>query len=326
VDSNASIIAWQSTKPDPVTSITFSGITTSKIDLSWGPAPTSGISGYQIERKTGSAGAWGTLVANVPKSPQTYSDTSSITAGTQYFYRITALSNGGNSTVSSEFSTTTTPIASPSLSLAVISSKQINLTWTVVPGATHYNIERSEDNNNWSQIRHEPAAYSQSYCGEPFPTSICSIKTDSSVSYPDTGLTENTLYYYRVKAWNSSGEDGLPGPVMFARTSAMPIENLDLTALEGGFRIRLDWGPIACSGCGVPTGYEIERQVKDGNWVLRKTITDGAIFTFTDCIAIDPGKQYRYRVRSLNGADKSSFTEKAVHAKPYSLVAPTECP
>jgi len=326
-DSNASNIVSQSTEPDPVTSITFSGITTSKIDLSWGPAPTSGISGYLIERKTGSAGTWGTLVANAPRSPQSYSDTASIAAGTQYFYRITALSSGGNSTVSSEFSTTTTPIATPSLNLTVIASDQINLTWTVVPGATNYKIERKEGaGGSWSEIRNEAAAYGQSYCGEPYPTVICPTLTNNSVSYPNTGLTENTLYYYRVTSWNGSGGDSVPSTEKSATSSAMPKQNLVATALDGGFRIRLDWGPIECSGCGAPTGYEIQRQVKDGNWVLRKLIDSGTILTFTDCIAIDPGKPYRYRVRSLSGADKSPFSEAMVYAKPFSAVQATACP
>ena len=108
----------------------------------------------------------------------------------------------------------------------------------------------------------------------------------------------------------------------------MPRQNLIATALDGGFRIRLDWTPIVCTpvACGVPTGYEIQRQVKDGNWVLRKTIEGAAVLTFTDCIAIDPGKQYRYRVRSLSGADKSSFSEAMLFAKPFSAVEASACP
>jgi hypothetical protein len=108
----------------------------------------------------------------------------------------------------------------------------------------------------------------------------------------------------------------------------MPKQDLTLTPLDGGFRIRLNWTPIACTpvACGAPTGYEIQRQVKDGNWVVRKIIDNASTLTFTDCIAIDPGKQYRYRVRSLSGADKSPFSEAAVYAKPYSVVEATVCP
>jgi uncharacterized delta-60 repeat protein len=334
-DSTASPIVWQSTIPDPVTSITFSGITTSKIDLSWGPAPTTGISGYLIERKTGAAGTWGTLVASAPRIPQSYSDTT-VTAGVQYFYRITALSNAGNSVVSGEFSATTTPTATPALTLAVISSDQINLSWPVVPGATNYKIERSEGvPGGWIEIDNKAAAYQQLYCGvEPYPTTApgCSTLSNAIVTYADNvfspRLKENTLYYYRLKSWNSTGGDSVPSTEKSATTSAMPKQNLVATALDGGFRIRLDWTPIDCTpiACGAPTGYEIERQVKDGNWVPRKTIEGATTLTFTDCIAIDPGKQYRYRVRSLSGTDKSPFSEAMVYAKPYSAVEATACP
>jgi hypothetical protein len=103
----------------------------------------------------------------------------------------------------------------------------------------------------------------------------------------------------------------------------MPKQNLTATPLDGGFRIKLQWSTIDCTPnlCDPPTGYEIERQVRDGNWVLLKTIVGGDILTYTDTIAIDPGKQYRYRVRSLSGADKSPFSEVMVFAKPYSADA-----
>ncbi|OFX54463.1 MAG: hypothetical protein A2066_17320 [Bacteroidetes bacterium GWB2_41_8] len=73
-----------------------------------------------------------------------------------------------------------------------------------------------------------------------------------------------------------------------------------------------------------PTGYEIERQVRDGNWVLLKTVVGADTLTYTDSLAIDPGKPYRYRVRSVRGADKSSFSEAVTFAKPYVLV-PNVC-
>src|SRR6185369_15802777 len=266
-DSVASNVVWQSTKPDPVTSITFSGITSSKIDLSWGPAPTSGISGYLIERKAGASGSWSTLAANAPRVPQSYSDTAGVTAGTQYFYRITARSNGGNSPVSSEFSTTTTPIAPPAFTLTVVSADEIDLSWQVVPGATNYKVERKEGaGGSWSEITNVAVGYGQSYCGEPYPTPVCQSLTNNSVNFPDAGLKESTLYYYRVFSWNSSGGYSAPSSEQAATTSAMPKQNLIATALEGGFRIRLNWTPIDCNpvACGAPTGYEIQRQVKDG--------------------------------------------------------------
>lgn len=323
-DSIASNIVWQSTKPAAPGTITFSGITTASITLNW--PQVTGNSAYQIDRSLDNV-TWMNNVGTTGQNVNTFTNTG-LSPGTRYYYRVSANSSGGFSAVSAVQSATTTPV-STTLALAVISAEQINLSWPVVFGATNYKLWRKEEaNGSWGELPNQTVGYSQSYCGEPYPTVACPTPSASVVSYPDTGLKENTLYYYRVTAWNSTGGDSALSNEPYGTTSAMPKQNLTLTALPGGFRIKLDWTPIACTpfACDAPSGYEIQRQVKDGNWVLRKIINSGSTLTFTDCLAIDPGKQYRYRVRSLSGADKSPFSEAMIYAKPYSLVEATVCP
>lgn len=305
-DSAASNIVSQTTKPAAPALNALSGITVSKIDLSW--PNVTGNTGYKIERKIGAGGAWGT-VNTTAADATTYFNTG-LTAGTLYYYRISANSAGGYSATSGEQSATTTPAAT-TVTAAVVSAAEIDLSWPVVYGATNYKLERKEGAGAYGEITNLPAGYSESYCGALYPTVSCPALSPTVVGYQDAGLKENTTYCYQVKAWNSTGGDSTPSAEKCVTTSAMADQNLTGDAINA-FKIKLDWTPIACAPnpCDNPDSFEIERQARDGIWVKIKSV-DGGTLTFTDTIGIDPNKQYNYRVRSLKGADTSPYSNTA---------------
>ena len=77
------------------------------------------------------------------------------------------------------------PIAPSSLSATAVSDAKINLTWADnANNETGFKLERSIDGANWSEI----------------------ASVGSNVrSFADTGLTAETSYQYRVRAYNSNG-------------------------------------------------------------------------------------------------------------------------
>jgi hypothetical protein len=92
----------------------------------------------------------------------------------------TIVSTGG--TTSSGGVTPSPPVqlSTPTLSASVISSTQINLSWTNVANESSYQLERSANGSTgWSTIN-SPAA--------------------NVTTYSNTDLTASTAYYYRIKA------------------------------------------------------------------------------------------------------------------------------
>ena len=93
-------------------------------------------------------------------------------------------STAGNAAVT--VTPATLPVAPTNLTATVISSNQINLSWTDNSNnETGFKIWRSLDGKNWTLI---------------------AIVGVNVTSYSDTGLASRTFYYYRVQATNSAGD------------------------------------------------------------------------------------------------------------------------
>lgn len=287
-------------------------VSSSRIDVSW--SNVAGNSGYRIERKTGAAGTW-SQIATVTTNVTTYPN-SALSSGTLYYYRISAINAGGGSLLSNEQSATTTP-AIPVITATTVSDDRIDICWPVIYGATYYKIDRKTGSGGtYEPVADLPVAYGIVYCGEPYPTVTCTTATPAVYCYQNTGLTEDTTYYYHAHAGN--GTDSPESAEKSATTLSIASPVLTATPLPGGLVIRLDWTPIICTpeACDNPDYFEIQRQMRETYWMPLKTVAANT-FTYTDNVAIDPTCKYRYRIRSVKGALKSPYAEATVYAKPF---------
>ena len=173
--------------PASITATAGSG----SIAVTW--AESSGAAYYTLERKAGS-GAWSAIAQNY--TGRSYTD-SSVTAGTEYQYRVTAHKNGTSGVLSSSATTSGTVTAqadtpsgnvtldAPASVTATAGSGQISVTWGTVSGASRYQLERSADNGaTWTTL----------------------LLYQTANSYTDTTVTSGTSYKYRVTAFSSSGD------------------------------------------------------------------------------------------------------------------------
>lgn len=89
--------------------------------------------------------------------------------------------------VSTDPSAPTTPTG---LTATALSTSQARLNWTLTSGATGYNIYRSTvENSTYTRIGSEPT-----------------VNNGDTVTYTDTGLNQNTRYFYKITSLNDSGE------------------------------------------------------------------------------------------------------------------------
>ena len=171
--------------PGVPTSLAITTASTSQLNLSWSDGSGSGSTdSYTIDRSLSSMSGYSQIASGVTAT--SYNDTG-LSAGTRYYYRIKAVNTEGSSAYSSIANRFTLPIQVGGLSASAVSNTQINLSWNNPTGTeAGYKIERSTSSGS---------GYSQ-------------IATTTSTSYNATGLTLNTTYYFRVRAYTDPGGNG----------------------------------------------------------------------------------------------------------------------
>jgi hypothetical protein len=188
-DSNYSNTASASTFQAPFapSGLTATAISTSQISLAWADN-ASNEDGFKIERSLD--GVNFTQVATVGANVTTYSATG-LQAGTTYYFRVRSFNTGGDSGYSNTASATTPaatiPTAPSGVTVTAVSPSQLNVKWT-------------DKSNNEDGFKIER-------CRGPKCNGYVEIaQVGPNVNtYSDTGLTTNTTYRYRVRAFNALG-------------------------------------------------------------------------------------------------------------------------
>lgn len=164
--------------PGQVSNLSVSAASTSQLNLSW--TAIGNADSYKVERATSSGGSFSQIAT---PSSNSYNDTS-LSQGTQYFYKVRATNSQGDGSYSSEANNYTLPGQVTGLSASAASNTQINLSWNNPSGVeTGYQVHRATSSGG---------TYS-------------SVGTPSGTSYSDTSLSQNTTYYYKVLAVNAGG-------------------------------------------------------------------------------------------------------------------------
>ncbi len=258
------------------------------VALSW--AAVTGATSYKIETSTNGGSIWATLAT---QATLTYSNTG-LTADRVYKYRVTAINATGASAPSAT-QTVTTLLPSPTgLSLSVVSSTSVKLTWVTLLDATSYKIERSLDQTTWTTVTPSPAL------------------SASSITYTDTGLTANTTYYYRLSGVDAAGTSA-PCAALHALT--LPTSPTLTAVPTSASQINLSWTAVV----GI-SGFVLQRSADGGTtWASVATPT-AATITYSDT-GLTGDKQYKYRLSTTNATGNSA--PSAVATATTWLAAPT---
>src|SRR5438876_18211 len=287
--------------PTAPSGLTATATSSSTIDLGWTDIAINEI-GQRIERSVGSNANYAFLT-DVDPNITAFTDTG-LVDGTQYYYRVLAFNTGGSSTYSSEKSAITTLNSPTSLSATTVSSSQISLTWTGNSASEDgFKIERSPvDNAHYTEVATVGA---------------------NIASYSDTGLSQNTKYYYRVRAYNAVATSGYTAEKSATTLYSLPLAPSGLTITSTtASSIKLAW----TDNTGNETGFSIQRKTgATGTYTeIATPVANVTAYTDNDSALLD-GTQYYYQVRATNPAGNSGWSNEVngitTLASPTSLTA-----
>jgi len=212
--------------PSP-SGLTLSAITTTGMTITWNNV--AGNAGYKIERMP-AGGSWSTL-ATLAADVTTYAD-SPLTPGTTYSYRISTNGVAGYSNPCTEVPAATLPLAPVQNAPTNLASTSVTLNWTDVVGETGYEVWRKEGAaGTWGVLSPKPG--------------------QNVVTFNDSGLTPNTQYSYKIRAFNSSGSSADSTEQAVLTKFVAPT----LTAASGVSATEID---LAWSDVAGETGYTVE--------------------------------------------------------------------
>ncbi len=267
--------------PAVPTSLVANATSTTQINLSWVDASTN-ETGFQVERST-TSGTGFVLITTTAANAVSFSNTG-LTANTRCFYRVRSVNAVGTSVPTAEASAlTSAPAAPTTLTAIAASSTQVNLTWVdASTSETGFQIERSLTS------------------GSGF--SLVSTAAANATSFSNTGLTANTVYFYRVRAINGSITSGY-APQATASTSApLPPTTLSASAFSST-QINLTWVDASNN----ETGFQVERSTTSGSGYTLVSTTAANATSFSNT-GLTANTSYFYRVRAINAVGSSNNT------------------
>lgn len=257
----------------------------------WSPSPTA--TGYRLDVATNPG--FTTFVTGFSDKDMNNVTTISITGliqNTTYYYRVKAYNTGGTSASSGTITTTTlpNPPETPILNLASnILQTSFTANWNPSVAATGYRLDVATNIGFTT------------FVSEYHDKDVSNVTT-TSVS----GLTANTTYYFRVKAYNTGGTSSNSSTITLTtlpNPPVAPIANPATLVVQSSFNANWSTSPGA-------TGYRLDVATNSGftNYLSGYSDKDIGNVTSFPIIGLTARTTYYYRLRAYNTGGTSGGT------------------
>ena len=238
---------------------------------------------YEVYRARSKDGTYSLMST---QSATGYTNTSYLTNGTTYYYKVRALKANGtasaySSVVTITYGTVPTP-AAPAMRSAKADSAGITVSWDTAANAVTYNVYRTADaGSSWTQV-------------------ASSVR---GTSYKDTTVQKGVKYGYKVRGVASDGKTlgpmsstGVTAKVTAASTTPDYVKLTSARRVTGG--IQLTWESAANAKT-----YNVYRKVDGASgWTLLASSVSGT--TYKDASG-KSGTTYAYTVRGVAADGKT---------------------
>ena len=277
--------------PSAPSGLSATVISSAQIDLSW-TDNSSNESGFYLDRASDSGFGSNLVTQSIAANTTSFSVTG-LSPSTLYYFRVRAYNSGGASANSAPASATTLalPAAAPSgLMALVISQTQINLTWT--------------DNSS-----NEDGFYIDRASDSSFSTNLLTNAVGPNVtSFSATGLSANSTYYFRVRAYNSAGPTANSAPASATTPDYPPTAPSALTATVISIsQINLTWADNSLN----EMGFYLDQASDSGFGSNLVTRTLAANTTSFSVLGLSPSSTYYFQVRAYNSGGPSANSAPA---------------
>ncbi len=301
-------------EPDVVTGLvaTASGSTT--INLSWDADSTASpnqAQAYDVWRSADGNAPW-TQIATVAAPTLTYSDTS-LSGGTTRYYRVNAVNCYDSANPSSNANATTAAGVVPNapsnvfVNLAFATNASLRVAW-----------EDNSGNETGFEIDRRIADDQQQQFGSW--SNIATVGANTT-SYTNTGLTEASLYDYRVRAVNATGNSAYgTGNSTSCWTRPNAPSNFTVTSSTSS-SVSLSWTDNSTRN----TGYLLQYKLS-GNSFWTSAAAPGANATSATISGLTPDRTYNFRIAAERGAAAQSSLIETSGSTLAAIPAPPTAP
>ena len=265
------------------------GNSTTSLNLSWSPSGAEDFASYMLLRaQNPGVDSTSTLVTTINEITTTSFEDTGLKENSDYWYRIYVFDQSGLSAASNEVRGTTKqndppePVVLYPPSPVVGSFSALNLSWS----------QNSDDDFVSYNLYRSTSAGVDSTC-----ILVTTITSQTTTAYQDTGLDENTSYYYRVYVWDRGGLASRSNEEVGRTNQDEPPEPVDLYPPNpvSSTQIDLSWSQSEEKDF---TSYRLFRSPSpgvDSTSYLVTTIRESFQTTHQDT-GLEGDKTYYYRV------------------------------
>ena len=275
--------------PDAPVAKSATSITSTGFVANWNAS--AGATGYRLDVSTSNTFAsYVTGYQDLDVGNATSRSVSGLTSNTTYYYRIRATNESGPSSNSSTI-TVTTSVPAPSAPVASaatsITTSGFTANWSASAGATGYRLDVSTSNTFVSYV----SGYQD-------------LDVGNATNRAVTGLSADTSYHYRIRAYNGSGASASSSTISVTTAGNppnAPVAGAATSITTSGF--TANWSASAGA-----TGYRLDVSTSNTfvSYVSGYQDLDVGNATNRGVSGLSAGTNYYYRVRAYNGSGTSS--------------------